>query len=404
MGTALSLASLRDWFGTPLARRQAWRRDTRDRLARSAGAIGWRDRLALPPSGTKRAAPSGAAPGHDICRRGRDERRKDHSMIRAPALALEIETTLRRIYDRYRPDVSGAVADYIPELARMPPDLFGLAACHQSGEVVVVGDAEVPFTIQSVSKSFTLALLIDRIGAAAAFALVGTEPSGDPFNAIALDARTRRPHNPMVNAGAIAVAARLHAEFGAEAFAQVHDTMSRAAGRSLGFDERTFASETATGHRNRAIGHLLRAVDAFDAPVDDVLDLYFRQCSILVTARDLAVMGATLANVGVNPLTGAPVFGPEAVRETLSVMFTCGMYDGAGDWACRVGVPAKSGVSGGILAVVNRQLGISSFSPRVDPVGNSVRGRQACATLAADLGLHAFDSTNMGSTFLSALR
>lgn len=325
-------------------------------------------------------------------------------MLPVPALNQEIESILLRVHDRHRDDSTGAVADYIPELARMPPDLFGLAVCQQSGHVATAGDAEHPFTIQSISKAFTLAMLIDRIGAAAVFRLVGTEPSGDPFNAIALDARTRRPHNPMVNAGAIAIAAGLHAALGQEGFAAVQDMMSRAAGRPLGFDERTFASEVETGHRNRAIGHLLRAMDAFVAPVDAVLDLYFRQCSVLVTARDVAVMGATLGNVGVNPVTREVVFSPEAVRETLSVMFTCGMYDGAGDWACRVGVPAKSGVSGGIMAVVNRQLGVASFSPRVDDVGNSVRGRKACVDLAAELGLHAFDSTNMGSTFLRALR
>ena len=138
----------------------------------------------------------------------------------------------------------------------------------------------------------------------------------------------------------------------------------------------------------------------FQVPVDDVLEVYFRQCSIVVTATDIAVMGATLANVGINPLTRDEVFGLDAVRDTLSAMFTCGMYNGSGDWSCRVGLPAKSGVGGGILAVVNRQLGIGVFSPRLDAMGNSVRGLLCCASLADELGLHAFDCTNAGSSFL----
>lgn len=324
-------------------------------------------------------------------------------MARGAAIAAELESTLRRVRDRHHDDATGAVADYIPELARVPPDLFGVALCHQSGHVAVVGDADFTFTIQSISKAFTFAMLIDLVGTAEAFRVVGSEPSGDPFNAITLDARTRRPHNPMVNAGAIAVAARLHTELGAEAVPRMQAMLGRAAGRTLDFDDRAFVSEVETGHRNRAIGHLLRAAELFTAPVDDVLDLYFRQCAVAVSARDLAVMGATLGNVGTNPVTGEIVFSPEAVRETLSIMFTCGMYDGAGNWACKVGVPAKSGVSGGIMAVVNRQLGIGTFSPRVDAVGNSVRGQKSCVDLAAELGLHTFDSTNMGSTFLRAL-
>ena len=179
--------------------------------------------------------------------------------------------------------------------------------------------------------------------------------------------------------------------------------MSKAAGRELRVDETVFESERETGHRNRAIGHLLRAAEVFTVPVDEVLDLYFRQCSVLVTATDLAIIGATLGNIGNNPITGKEVFGIQTVRETLSVMFTCGMYDGAGDWACQVGLPAKSGVGGGIMAVVNRQLGVGVLSPRLDAAGNSVRGKLCCIGLAEELGLHAFDSTNSGSNFLRGM-
>ncbi len=316
---------------------------------------------------------------------------------------LEIESLIHGLHAQHKGNCEGKTADYIPELSLVPPDQFGIAIANHAGEIVAAGDASAPFTIQSVSKAFTFAMLLDAVGRDATYASVGVQPSGDPFNAITLDPRTNRPFNPMVNAGAIAVAGRLREALGPTAFEQVLQTFSHAAGRSLGVDEAVFASEHETGHRNRAIGHLLRAAEVFTVPVDDVLDVYFRQCSIIVTAIDLAMMGATLANLGANPLTRQEVFGVEAVRDTLSVMFTCGMYDGAGDWACRVGLPAKSGVGGGILAVVNRQLGIGVFSPRLDSQGNSVRGQACCIGLADELGLHAFDSTNSGSSFLRGL-
>lgn len=305
---------------------------------------------------------------------------------------------------RHATNQSGQVAAYIPELARMPPDLFGLAMAGTDGSLSAAGQADHPFTIQSISKAFTFALLIERAGRAATFAAVGTQPSGEAFNAIELDPRTNRPFNPMMNAGALAVSGCLLDLLGEEAFGQILGMLSAAAGRALPVDEAVFQSERETGHRNRAIAHLLRAAGVFRAEPDEVAGLYFRQCAVLVTAADLARMGATLAHLGTNPATGEEVFGPDAVRDTLSVMFTCGMYNGAGDWACRVGLPAKSGVGGGVLAVVNRQLGIGVFSPRLDAAGNPVRGLLCCIDLAEELGLHAFDATNAGSRFLSAWR
>lgn len=315
----------------------------------------------------------------------------------------EIARLIQALHERYKDNHEGAPADYIPELTKVPADQFGIAVALQSGQVISAGDATAPFTIQSVSKALTFAMLLDKVGRQETFRAVGVQPSSDPFNTIALDQRSNRPFNPMINAGAIAVAGRLHETLGRDAFAQVLARLGEAAGHELTVDEGVYQSERETGHRNRAIGHLLRAANVFTMDVDDVLDLYFRQCSILVSATDLAVMGATLANLGANPITGRDVFGLEAVRETLSVMFTCGMYDGAGDWACRVGLPAKSGVGGGIMAVVNRQLGIGVFSPRLDGAGNSVRGQLCCVGLAEELGLHAFDSTNSGSNFLRAM-
>lgn len=323
---------------------------------------------------------------------------------RAASLAFrEIRELALQLHARHAADQTGHLPGYIPELAKADPRGFGIAMVHASGETVTVGDAATPFTIQSVSKALTLAMLLDLVGRQETFRYVGVEPSGDPFNAIMLHPRTNRPFNPMVNAGAIAVAGRLRETLGPAGFSRIQERLGEAAGRELRVDEAVFISERETGHRNRAIGHLLRAAGIFTAPVDEVLDIYFRQCSLLVTATDLAVMGATLANIGTNPVTRREVFGIEAVRETLSVMFTCGMYDGAGDWACRVGLPAKSGVGGGIMAVVNRQLGIGVFSPLLDEAGNSVRGQLCCAGLAEELGLHAFDSTNSGSSFFSGM-
>ncbi|MBI1180665.1 MAG: glutaminase A [Alphaproteobacteria bacterium] len=320
----------------------------------------------------------------------------------SPLAQQEVTDILQRLHGQFLGNSAGNLADYIPQLARVDPDQFGTAIAMTTGQVLAVGDADAPFTIQSVSKALTVAMLLDRVGYDATRLVVGTQPSGDPFNSITLDPQTNRPFNPMVNAGAIAVTGRILELLGDSAFDCILETFSKAAGRELTIDREVFESERETGHRNRAIGHLLRAAEVFTIPVDPVLDLYFMQCSIVVTARDLAAMGATLANLGLNPVTGQHVFGLEAVRDTVSVMFTCGMYNGAGDWACRVGVPAKSGVGGGIMAVLNRQLGIGVFSPRLDSAGNSVRGQLVCRHLAHEMGLHAFDCTNMGSSFLTA--
>jgi glutaminase len=286
----------------------------------------------------------------------------------------------------------------------MPPDLLGMAVAGTDGRLARVGDADHPFTIQSISKAFTFALLIEAAGRAETYAAVGVQASSEAFNAIELDPRTNRPFNPMMNAGALAVTGRLAEMWGEAAFGRILAMLSAAAGRDLEVDEAVFRSEGETGHRNRAIAHLLRAAGVFTADPDQVASLYFRQCAVLVTATDLARMGATLGHLGTNPATDAEVFGTDAVRDTLSVMFTCGMYNGAGDWACRVGVPAKSGVGGGVLAVVNRQLGIGVFSPRLDSQGNPLRGLLCCIDLAEELGLHAFDATNAGSRYLSAWR
>ncbi len=314
-----------------------------------------------------------------------------------------IDDTLSAVYARRESNREGALADYIPELAAVDPDRFGLAIATVDGKLHAVGDFNCPFTIQSASKAFVYCLALELIGRDALLKRVGVEPSGDAFNAIVFDPHTNRPFNPMVNAGAITVSGVVRDVAGDGAFDLILDRLSQAAGRQLSMDEAVYRSESETGHRNRGIAHLLRNVGALEGPIDEAVDLYFRQCSILVTAADLARMGATIANIGENPQTGRPVFDLMAVRNTLSVMFSCGMYDYSGNWAYDVGVPAKSGVGGGIVGIVNRQLGIGTFSPRLDAKGNSGRGVAAFEDLAGELGLHVFDCMNVGSTFMRSL-
>ncbi len=294
---------------------------------------------------------------------------------------------LLRCHADFRQDDSGAVADYIPELKKANPQLFGVSLATIDGHVYEIGDSNVPFTIQSISKAFVFALALEKLGAEKVEAVIGVEPSGDAFNSIRLRP-DNRPYNPMVNSGAIACSGLIHKARGSEAFECIRDALSRCAGRELGVDEAVFASERETGDRNRAIAYLLRNYAVVEGDVDAVLDVYFRQCSILVTARDLAVMAATLANNGVNPITGEQVMKPYAVARTLSIMTSSGMYDYAGEWVYRVGMPAKSGVGGGIVAALPAQLGLGTFSPPLDSHGNSVRGLKICEELSTHFGLH----------------
>ncbi len=284
-------------------------------------------------------------------------------------------------------DTGGTVADYIPELGKADPDHFGIGLATLDGHVYEVGDSRIAFTIQSMSKPFVFALALDTLGAARVESQIGVEPSGDPFNSIRLNA-DNHPFNPMVNAGAIACSGLIYQAKGDGAFDYIRRALGRFAGRELDIDEAVYASESATGDRNRAIGFLLRNSGVVKDDVAAVLEVYFRQCSVLVTARDIAVMGATLANRGTNPVTGEQVMTPYAISRTLSVMTSSGMYDYAGEWIYRVGIPAKSGVGGGILAALPARLGLGSYSPRLDSHGNSVRGIKVCEALSQHYDLH----------------
>ena len=292
------------------------------------------------------------------------------------------------VYRELSGDRSGSVADYIPELAVVDPDSFGICLATSDGYVYEAGDSRKRFAIQSVSKPFTYALALADRGLAAVAAKVDVEPSGEPFNEISLDPISERPRNPMINAGAITAASLVAGGDADERFERLRAYYSRFAGRDLQVDQDMFASEDRTGNRNRAIGYMLRSFGILEEDPQTTLSVYFRQCSIEVDCRDLSLMAATLADSGVHPITGDRVLTPALTERVLSVMTTCGMYNAAGDWVTEVGLPAKSGVGGGILAVLPGQIGLAVFSPRLDEHGNSVRGVHACRRLSRDLELH----------------
>jgi glutaminase len=298
-----------------------------------------------------------------------------------------LQRFLTNCHEEFRSDDSGAVADYIPELKRANPAHFGIGLVTIDGHIYEVGDSAVPFTIQSVSKAFVFALALEMVGEERVAAAIGVEPSGEAFNSIRLT-NDNRPFNPMVNAGAIACSGLIHQIDGADAFEHIRQKLSQFAGRELGVDDAVHRSEVVTGNRNRAIAWLLCNYAVIQGDVDAVLDTYFRQCAVLVTARDLAVMAATLANRGINPVTGVQVITPHVVARTLSVMTSSGMYDYAGEWIYRVGMPAKSGVGGGIVAALPSQIGLGTFSPRLDSHGNSARGLRVCEALSSRFDLH----------------
>lgn len=293
-----------------------------------------------------------------------------------------VPAALEAVLSEARELRGGAVADYIPELASGDPDALGIAIVGVRGNVWQAGDSTAPFTIQSVSKPFVYALALEHLGVDAVLERVGVEPSGEPFNAISLD-DSGRPMNPMINAGAIVVASLVPGDV-------VRDGLALFAGHTLDVDDAVFRSELETGHRNRALAHLALAAGVLGTSVDTATEDYFRQCSLVVSALDVATMAATLANAGFNPITGERVVSEPVARWTLAVMASCGMYDASGEWLARVGLPAKSGVGGGIVAVDPGLFGVGTFSPPLDERGNSLRGKAMLELLSAANGLHAF--------------
>jgi glutaminase len=317
----------------------------------------------------------------------------------------QLSTFLEHLYREYLPLREGQVASYIPELSKMNPDCFGICIVTVDGQVYGVGDVDPLFTLQSISKVFVYGMALEDSGRELLLSKVGVEPTGDPFNSIIrLDENSKRPDNPMVNAGAIATTSLIQGQDPTDRLNRLLAMFRRYIGRDVFVDMSVFMSERSTGHRNRALAHLMRHFGMIDDRIDECLDLYFQQCSLLVNCGDLAVMAATLANQGVNPITGDRALDSQYTRDLLSIMYTCGMYNFAGEWAHRVGLPTKSGVSGGIIAVVPNQLGIAVFSPPLDQHGNSVRGIQVCEALSRQFGLHMFDSSVNCTHFLQKLR
>ena len=297
----------------------------------------------------------------------------------------------------------GAVADYIPALAEVDPDVFAIAACTVDGQIIAVGDVDAAFTLQSVSKPFLYAAALARHGSEHVHRFVGVEPIGEGFDAfLRLESGTHRPHNPMINAGAITVAGMLDSAAGVEAILDV--VRAWAGDTDVHVDMATFASEWETNDRNRAIAHLLRQFGVLATDVERALELYTYACAMRVTAAQLATMGAVLANGGVHPRSGQRLLAAERAAGVLTLMMTCGLYDGAGRFAVDVGVPAKSGVSGAIVAVVPGRLALAVYSPRLDTKGNSVRGVAALRALSERLDLSVFDERDDPSWPEASLR
>ena len=310
----------------------------------------------------------------------------------APAIAEitgeQLQAAVDKAHKSFLDVKDGANADYIPILAEVPSDLFGVAIVTKEGDVYTAGDVDYRFSIQSVSKPFTAALIMAQQGPSAVYEKIGVEPTGLPFNSkVAIEIYEERSGNPMVNAGAIAAVSLVQAESESQRWDLIHDNIEGFAGGSLPVLEEVYDSEYETAWGNRAIANLLFNYGRLYAEPEESLRVYTRQCSIGIDTKDLAVMGATLANGGVNPLTDRRMLPSAHVPELLAIMATAGFYDESGAWMYSAGLPSKTGVGGGIVSVVPGQFAIAAFSPRLNKAGNSVRAQQAIRQIAGDLGV-----------------
>ncbi|KAH7014770.1 beta-lactamase/transpeptidase-like protein [Ilyonectria destructans] len=304
---------------------------------------------------------------------------------------------LNLVLENARPIESGSPAAYIDTLARADTSKMAVALAMVDGNLYSAGDDRVEFSIQSISKAFVYALAIEDAGLTRVLEKIGVEPSGDAFNRLSLERGSNRPMNPMINAGAITAHSLV---VGPDATVEqrtdrILKTLSRLAGRQLHVDEEVYEAELKDANRNMGIGYMLKAAGIITGDPQEAVKGYIRQCAINVNVRDLAMMAATLCNAGMHPATGESIIPQTSVRQVLSVMTTCGMYDAAGDWVSNVGIPAKSGVAGGIIGALPGQVGIAAFSPKLDERGNSVRGVAICERLSRDMGLHMMDASQI---------
>ena len=329
----------------------------------------------------------------------------------SPEIRRRIDARLHELHERCQAEEPGAVdrfyasgrGYYPPEEAGDERAQFAVSVATVDGEVYEVGDRSVAFPLHSISKIFAYGLALADQGRSRVLQRVGVEPSGDAFNSLRFDERHMRPFNPMVNSGALVTSELIAGDDPRQQLERALQTQRICAGRDdLTVDAATLDAELDTADRNRGTAYLMRSVGMLRGDAETVLRLYLEQCSVSVVCRDLAVMAATLANGGRNPMTGQRALPRKRVRDVLSVMHTCGMYDYAGHWAFDVGLPAKSGVSGGILMVIPGKLGVGVFSPGLDVYGNSVRGVDVCQDLSDRLGLHVFATEAEDAVLTSA--
>jgi glutaminase len=309
----------------------------------------------------------------------------------------QVQAAVNEAYERFRSDTGGKNADYIPELANVDPKLFGIAIVTTDNQVVTAGDVNTAFSIQSIGKVFTLALAMEELGADKVFDRIGSEPTGRPFNSVvAVAEMPTHTANPLVNAGAIATASLVSGATEDAKWDKILAFYGKAAGEKLSVIQKVYESEAATNTGNKALAALLLKYERiyFD-PLQSV-DIYTKECSVGVTAKQLAMMGATLANNGINPATGEQVIKPENIPEILSAMTMAGLYDGSGGWAWHVGLPSKSGVGGGIVAVATGKGAIAVFAPRLDEAGNSVKAQKSIAYVADKLGINIYSPRSVG--------
>jgi glutaminase len=307
----------------------------------------------------------------------------------------EPETVQKLVSDahrRFKSNTDGKNSQVYPALARVPSELFGICVVGTSGSVYGAGDIEYEFSIMSVSKPFVFALVCETIGPEQARSRLGANATGLPFNSLAAVEQGGGRTNPMVNAGAIATTSLAPGMSAEDKWQFIYDGLSRFAGRKLPLNEEVYASASSTNFRNRSIARLLESFDRIYCDAKIATDLYTRQCSLNVSAKDLAVMGATLADGGVNPITRERVVDPEVCHYALAVMITAGLYETSGDWLYDIGLPGKSGIGGGIVAVSPGKGGFGTFAPRLDAAGNSVKGQLAAKFLSQRLGMDLFVS------------